>query len=254
MSFDLVISDIHTHPDDDFKRLEALGNLILEEKPNNIIILGDGSRHDAFSSYEKYKDWTAKQETDAWLHALSLIFGPMDRWNERQRGHRHRTYSPIKLYVKGNHEDRLNRAISEDKYGYSSLVDLDHVFGKRYFDGVFEYGDVVTVNNIAYTHVPRNKMGRAMAWGTAVKHASSHLIFGHTHSLKVETVPSITSGNAVKMILNAPAFMPMGNKEPYSERLTTGWVYGLVMVYPNGPTDAFGFEYIPTNVVESSYL
>lgn len=254
--YDLVIFDPHCHPEDNFRRFEALGNMIVGEKPRSFIVGGDGSRHDAFSTYDKYKQWTAAEEIAAWKHSLSLMFGPLDDWNTRQSSHRHKQHGMRTLLTLGNHEDRLWSALKENPYGFGSLVDFDSITGKgRYFDEVEPYGAVVNVGGIQYTHAARSVMGRPLALSTLAKRSNTHTIVGHSHTLDVVTTPLCHSENAVRFTMSAPAFMDMGNKEPYCMNYMTGWTYGLLKVYPSGsPTVAPSYEYMSTDRLLKEWL
>jgi predicted phosphodiesterase len=256
LSYDLVIADMHDHPEDNFLRQEALGKMILAEKPRTIIMLGDGSRHDAFSTYDKYKQWTAKEEIAAWHHSLSLIFGPLQDWNRRQRSHRHKQHEPRTVFTMGNHEERMFRELMENPHGFGSLIDFDEITSKgKHFDEVYEYGDVVNVNGIDYTHAARNKMNRPMALSTLAKQSRNHTIVGHTHTMEVRSTPLLGPENGVRTTLVAPAFMDMQNKEPYCRNATTGWVYGFLKVRPSGsPTVPFGYEYVSTDRLLEEWL
>lgn len=254
--YDLWVFDMHDHPEDNFKRQEALGNMIVAEKPRSFVMGGDGSRHDAFSTYDKYKQWTAAEEIAAWKNSLALMFGPLEEWNKRQASHRHKQHNMRTVLTLGNHEDRMWRALGEDPYGFGSLVDFDDITGrKRYFDEVYPFGDVVNVNGIQCTHAPRNKMNRVMAHSTAAKQSNTHLIYGHTHTMQCTCTPIIGPENGSRMTLIAPAFMDEGQKEPYCQNATTGWQYGFLKVYPSGsPTVPPGFEYIRTERLLKEWL
>ena len=254
--YDLVIADMHDHPEDNFLRQEALGKMILKEKPRSLIMLGDGSRHDAFSTYDKYHQFTAREEIAAWHHSLSLIFGPIQKWNADQKSHRHRQHNMRTVFTMGNHEDRMYKELADNPAGFGSLVDFDNITGKKhYFDEVYHYGDVVNVNGVDYTHAARNKMNRPMAVSTLAKQSQNHTIVGHTHTMAVHSTPLLGPENGVRMTMVAPAFMDTNSKEPYCRNATTGWVYGLLKVRPSGsPTIPFEYEYMSTSRLIEEWL
>ena len=49
----LIIPDCHAHPDYDNNRFDWLGNLIIEERPDTILCLGDLADMPSLSSYDK---------------------------------------------------------------------------------------------------------------------------------------------------------------------------------------------------------
>jgi predicted phosphodiesterase len=252
--YDLVVTDIHTAHDDDFKRHRALGNMILEEKPRSLIFVGDFASLDSCSSYDKVKRCSMAEDVEAIKHAYRLIFGPLLEWSSRQRSHRHRGHDMRTVWCEGNHEEREKRIRKEDPDGYASLIDFQSIIcPPHYWDEWYDYGHVVNVNGINYTHIPIGKTGRPMGYTTVARQTNGHLIYGHTHEMRMTPVPQVDSVNSVRMILNAPAFLPQDQKEHYCERSTTGWVYGLLRVRPQGPTRPFTFDFLSTEEVVNKY-
>jgi hypothetical protein len=255
LSYTLVIFDPHTHPEDDFSRFDQLGQLILAEKPRNIVVGGDLGRVDSMSRHGDKPVVTFREDIASMNEAARRIFSPLREWNNKRRESRHRPHPMRAVWLEGNHEERARRVAKEDPHGFASLVDWDDPFGfSHWWDERYEYGEYANVDGVLYTHVPRNIMGRPMAHSTAAKHAESHLIFGHSHSLQVVNVPLHGTDNGVKTIMSAPAFMPHQNKEPYASRLTTGWSYGLLRVRPSGsPRIPPSYDYLNMVDLERMY-
>ncbi len=253
--YTLCIFDPHTHPEDDFKRFDWLGRMILEEKPASIVVGGDLGRVDSMSRHGDPPPCTFKQDLEAMGEALRRTFGPMQEWNQQRKRNRHSRYGPRTVWLEGNHEERARRVAREDPNGFASLVDWENPFGfAHWWDERYAFGEYANVDGVMYTHVPRNIMGRAMAHSTAAKHTESHLIYGHRHTLDVTSIPLHGTDNGVKMILSAPAFMPHQNKEPYAKLLTTGWTYGLLRVYASGsPRIPFSYDYVSMTRMEAMY-
>ena len=86
-----------------------------------------------------------------------------------------------------------------------------------------------------------------------VRHSKGHICFGHTHSFDVKTVPQISEGNSVRMVMNAPALLSQNEKEHYCKMSTTGWSYGLIKMRPNGPDQLPSYEYITTEDLINKY-
>lgn len=255
MSYTLTVFDPHTHPEDDFRRFDWLGKMILEEKPTSLVIGGDLGRVDSMSRHGDTPTVTFKQDLAAMSEALRRVFSPLNEWNRRQNRSKHRQHALRAVWLEGNHEERARRVAKEDPHGFASLVDWDDPYGfGRWYDERYEFGQYANVGGVLYTHVPRNMMGRAMSHTAASKHSESHLIYGHSHTLQATPVAMHGNTNGVKMVLSAPAFMPHGNKEPYAKNLTTGWVYGLLRVRPSGsPSTPFSYDYLSMGDLESLY-
>lgn len=249
---DLVIFDPHSHPEDNFDRFRWIGNLIMERRPRSVIVGGDLARMDSMSRHGDKPTTTFKEDLEAMHEAIRLMFGPILEWNTRQRSHRHRPHPMRTVWLEGNHEERARRVAKEDPHGFASLVDWDDPLGlARWYDERYEYGQVANIHGIDYTHIPRTIMGRPMAHNSICKQTQRHMIYGHGHSLNTSSTPIIGTDNGVRMTLSAPAFMPDQNKEPYSRNLTTGWVYGILIVRPSGsPSVPFSFDYLSMKDLE----
>ena len=55
MSSILIIPDYHAHPDYDNSRATALGRMIVDTKPDTVLMLGDWADMASLSSYDKGK-------------------------------------------------------------------------------------------------------------------------------------------------------------------------------------------------------
>lgn len=255
MTCTFVVTDPHGHPEDDFSRFDWLGRALLEEKPDNLVVMGDWGRFDSLSRHGDTPATTFRQDLEAMHEALRRTFGPLAEWNKSQRSHRHRQHAMRTVWLEGNHEERARRVAKEDPHGFASLVDWEDPFGlARWYDERYEYGEYANVNGVYYTHTPRNIMGRAASWTAACKGSPGHLFFGHTHSMRTETIPLHGTNNAVKLIASCPAYMPDQNKEPYCSKLTTGWTYGMLKVYPRGsPTIPPSFDWVDMDRMEQRY-
>lgn len=251
MTYDLVVADAHAFPDDDFRRFDWLGNMILEERPRRIISIGDFGSLDSMSTYDSVPPSTLREDAAAMIEAQKRVFGPIDAWSERQRSHRHAPHRMERVKIKGNHEERADRAKIRNPYGYSSVVDFDDLVGyTQYWDRVFEYGDIVTIGGIDYTHCVRGRMGRPIAIRTVAKQSSRHLIQGHSHSMEFISTP-VSDG--VRITVSAPAFMADKYLPSYAKHLQNGWVYGILKVRPESPYEAPGLEYISIKEMERRY-
>lgn len=255
MSYDLCVFDTHTHPEDNFTRFSWLGSMILEEKPRTLIIGGDLGRVDSMSRHGDKPPNTFKEDLECMHHAIGLMLNPWLAWNKKQRSHRHKPHDMRIVWLEGNHEERARRVAKEDPSGFASLLDWDDPFGfSRWWTERYDYGKIVNINGIDYTHVPRNKMGRPSAQTTVLKQTSTHMIYGHNHTMQLLTTPVSGSDNGVRMSLCAPCYMPDQSLEPYAENLTNGWVYGLLRVRPRGsPTLPFSFDYLDMVTMEELY-
>lgn len=116
----LVIPDPHAHPDYHNKRFEALGNLIVDLKPDKVICLGDFADLPSLCSYDKgtkgFEGRRYKDDIDSALDAQEKLFDPIKKAKKKR---------PEFYMLEGNHEHRISRAISADAAKLDGIISLD---------------------------------------------------------------------------------------------------------------------------------
>jgi hypothetical protein len=237
--------------------------MILEERPETIICIGDFADLESCSNHSERGSATHKaapslaDDALACRTAQQMMFEPVIEWNARERRTKHRQYRPHLIFIEGNHEARYARW-AEANPSQASVIDFRHIMGyDQYWDEIHRYKDWVTVDGIDYTHIPHNVMGRPMGGvnlcRTVALQSQRHSIFGHSHSMNVANAPLLGSTNASRMALSGPAFMSEGHIEPYARGNQTGWIYGLLRVYPQANGRPFGFDYVSMSQLEEMY-
>ena len=150
MTVHLVIPDAHAHPDYDNKRFDYLAQFIKDLKPDVVINLGDGADMPSLSSYDKgtkgFAGRTYRRDIDAFLESQERTWGPVKRTKKKM---------PRSVYLEGNHEYRIKRAVNfspelEGTYGLHDL-ELD-----KYYNDVVEYNGatpgVIRIDGVCYSH------------------------------------------------------------------------------------------------------
>ena len=114
----LVIPDEHSHPDYDNDRFDAIGEFILQEKPDVIIRLGDLGDFSSLSSYDRGKLSAERERVQRDLECVQdaerRLMRPINEYNERRARNKERLYRPRKIKLKGNHDDRLDRYVQDN--------------------------------------------------------------------------------------------------------------------------------------------
>lgn len=146
----LFVTDQHAHYQHHNKRAEYLGHLINDTKPDTVIFGGDLWDMPSLSSYDKGKKSFQGRTYAADLHA-GLDF--LDRTFSIIRKQKKKL--PRFIFLEGNHENRLKRAINlqPELEGTVSFKDFEL---DRYFDEVVEYEGgtpgVINIDGICYAH------------------------------------------------------------------------------------------------------
>lgn len=153
----LLIPDTQVKPGVCTDHLEALGNYIVEKKPDVIVHIGDHADLPSLSFYDKPGSKAKEgaryvEDVKAAQAGMDRLFAPINAYNEQQRQNHGKLYTPRLEFCLGNHENRITRAIEADPVrfeGKYSLKDLDY---ERWGWHVNDFLDVVIIDGIAYSH------------------------------------------------------------------------------------------------------
>jgi hypothetical protein len=174
----LVIPDVQAKPGVNFDYLKAAGNYIVEKKPDVIVCIGDFADLQSLSSYDRglksfegrnYMDdvWAAREAMDALLQ-------PLYAETARLKKNKEKIYKPRMVMTLGNHENRINRVINEDRK-LEGLISTDDM---PYQDWeVKPFLEVQCIDGVAYSHYfTSGVMGRPITTAQAIltkKHMSA---------------------------------------------------------------------------------
>ena len=186
----LVLPDMHIKPGTDTTFLAAIGNYIVEKKPDVVVCLGDFADMPSLSSYDvgkkSFEGRRYKADVEITRDAMRVLLEPIVKHNQRAKANKKKVYTPRFILTLGNHEDRINRVVNDDPKldGTISMNDLAYQeFGWE----VFPYKEVVLVDNIAYSHVfTTGVMGRPVSSARALlmkKHMSC--VQGHNQKMEI---------------------------------------------------------------------
>lgn len=219
----IYIPDTQVRPGDDLGFLEAIGNYIVDKKPDVIVQGGDFADMPSLSSYDEgKKSFEGRRyvnDTEASQEALARLFDPIETFQDQQLRNKKKAYNPRKIITLGNHEERINRAVEKDAKleGMLSTSDLGY---NLYFDEVYPFLDVVVVEGVAFSHYfTSGILGRPATSAQAQlnkKHMSC--IAGHQQGLQIATghkadgtrLTSIIAGSCYEH--NEDYLGPQGNK------------------------------------------
>lgn len=184
----MFIPDIQAKPDVDFSYLTAIGNYMIAKKPDVMVCIGDFADMESLSSYDRgLKSFEGRSyQKDIWAarEAMDALLTPLFEYNKRQKATKHKPYNPRMVMTLGNHENRINRVINEDRKleGLISTDDLPYQDWE-----VIPFLEVIVIDGIAYSHYfTSGVMGRAITSTNAIlnkKHMSC--IAGHQQGRQI---------------------------------------------------------------------
>lgn len=151
----LVIPDVHAEPDQSFRRLDWLGKIILQERPEKIICLGDFADMPSLCSYDRgkkgFEGRRYSHDCQAAKDGMAALMAPLAAYNAKQRRLKMRQYRPELHMLLGNHEHRINRAVECDAIldGTISTGDLGY---ERFGWKVYPFLEEVEIDGVTYSH------------------------------------------------------------------------------------------------------
>jgi|SRR5690606_21008129 len=151
MTSHLVIPDSHAHPDYNNRRFNWLGKLIVDLKPDVVINLGDMADMPSLCSYDKgtkgFEGRRYHKDINAVLDAQERMFAPIKRAKKKR---------PRLVMLEGNHEHRIERAISADAAHLEGIISLDDLayedFGWEFVKYNGSTPGIIEIDGIAYAH------------------------------------------------------------------------------------------------------
>lgn len=185
----LVFADSHDKPGTDQSRFDALGQLILDCKPDAIVQLGDFLTMDSLSRWNTNKRLTMegvryKADIASANNAIAKIFGPLELYNKRQRSLKKGIYTPQVYWFEGNHEFWLSQYL-EQHPEMTGHVDIRQDLTLNEVNWV-PYPNFIEIGGLYFVHAPQNKIGAISSryvCDRTLDYYHKSTIFGHTHRL-----------------------------------------------------------------------
>lgn len=241
----LVVGDAHVDEHQTLNRFDWLGQLIVDELPDQVILMGDFLTLNCFSAWDLNKRQLMEgrrrsNELKAGNWALDFMLAPLTRLQEEQRRNKKKIYKPKLIYVEGNHEDRETRYL-ESKPELIGTVDYKKSLrlAARGFIHV-PYRKYYQVYGVGFTHVPiaeNNKpiYGAGIMTRALQMHAGS-VVFAHTHALKLQG-ERLHGSSLYKQAFNCGCFYE--HEEKWNEDAKKDYWKGvsLLEIYDEGEFD-----------------
>lgn len=190
----LMIPDTQVKPGVPTDHLEALGNYIVEKRPNVIVMIGDWFDMKSLSSYDRGKKASEGQrvqlDIEAGKKAMVRMLTPLWRLQERQRQNKKKVYNPRMVFCIGNHEERIMRHV-EANPELEGLLSYDNLGLKEMGWEVYDFLEVVQIGGIAFSHYFYNPMSGRPYGGTIhtkLKNIKHSFAMGHQQGLDIATV------------------------------------------------------------------
>ena len=155
MTKHLVIPDVQHKPGCSTEHLTWAGKYAVDKRPDVIVCIGDFWDMPSLSSYDvgkkSYEGRRYIEDVKAGKEAMEAFLQPIKDYNEKARKDKKKLYQPRMVFILGNHEQRIERAVNGDPKleGFMSYDDLGLV---EYGWEVIPYLCPIVIDGVSYCH------------------------------------------------------------------------------------------------------
>jgi len=218
----LVIGDCHVTNGQSLRRFQWAGKYLSLTRPDYCVIIGDYLTLNSLSSWDMDKRKAMEnrrffKEIEAGNKALDEIDKGLTEFDCK------------KIFIEGNHEDRLTRYVSYHPELDDPYFTVQHQLGldSRGWTWI-PYRDYWTLSGVNFTHIPFGKVREISGKDICSKAEAvtiSSVVFGHTHELHTSCVHK-QGQKHLQQILNVGCFFEQD--EDYVQGKMTNYWKGLV--------------------------
>lgn len=129
-----------------------------------------------------------RDDIEAAHAAMDALLSPLEEYNANARRNHKERFSPRRILLLGNHENRINRATENDPKLDGVLSTNDLKYEEAGWE-VYNFLEVVVVNNIAFSHYfTSGPLGRPICDAkTLLNRKAMTCIAGHQQGLQFST-------------------------------------------------------------------
>ena len=200
----LFISDCQVKPNTDLTYLRAIGQYIVDKKPDVIVNIGDFWDFESLSSYDKgklsFEGRRLQDDIDAGKEGMRILLEPLRDYQTLVDN----SYKPRMVFCLGNHEERLKRVASNNSefdgfIGYH-LLELEKDWETH------DFLKPVNIQGINFVHYLANPMSGKPYGGSAasqLKSVGTSFCVGHKQTLEVAIQPVLDGTMRLGIICGA---------------------------------------------------
>ena len=153
MTKHLVIPDCQVKPGVPLDHLTWAGRYAASKKPDVIVCIGDFADMSSLSSYDvgkkSFEGRSYKADIEAAAEGMRMFLDPIRELQAQQRRNKEKIYRPRLVMTLGNHEQRILRAINDDRK-LEGLISIDDLPYKDW--EVYDFLEPVVVDGVCYSH------------------------------------------------------------------------------------------------------
>jgi len=185
----VLIPDVQAKKGTPTDHLTAAGRLIVVERPDVVVCIGDFADMPSLSVYDKpgSKSHEGKRysaDIEAARESMRALLDPIREHNRHQRKNKKKLYTPRMVMTYGNHENRINRAIESNPNHLEGVISLGDLKYEKSGWETYPFLEPVNIDGILYSHYfvnPKSLTGYPVA-GTCdakLNNLKCSFIMGH---------------------------------------------------------------------------
>ncbi len=224
----MFIPDCQVRGDVDMTYLDAIGQYIIDKKPDIIVNIGDFFDMPSLSSYDKgkinFEGRRLQNDIKAGKLGMQRLLNPLREYQTENDY----SYDPRMVFCLGNHEERLKR-VSNNNSEFEGFIGY-HLLELEKDWEVHDFLKPVNIQGINFVHYLANPMTGKPYGGNAasqLKNAGSSFCVGHKQTLEVAIQPVLDG----KMRLGIIAGAAYPFEEPYKGYQGNTHFRGIVMLH-----------------------
>lgn len=186
------------------KHLLAAGKYIVDKRPDIIICLGDFFDLPSLSVYDKkgsksFEGKRYKDDIEAGNAAMRLFLSPIKEYNKKLKKKKSKHYQPRLIFLAGNHENRVLRAIEDNPNQLEGVIGYDD-FELEDWE-FFGHQEIVDIEGILFSHnfINSDSLKKNIIGGNIdnkMQKIGSSFVMGHQQCLQFGT-RSLSSGKQI---------------------------------------------------------
>jgi len=223
----MFVPDCQVRADVDMTYLHAIGQYLVDKKPDIVVNAGDFFDLPSLSSYDKgklsFEGRRLKNDLEAGKRGMDILLKPLRNYQKENP-----SYKPRMVFTLGNHEQRLKR-IAQENSEFEGFVGYHLLELERDWE-VHDFLKPVNIQGINFVHYLANPMSGKPYGGSAanqLKAVGTSFCVGHKQTLDVAIQPVLDGTMRIGII--AGASYPFG--EVYKGFQGNNHFRGIVMLH-----------------------
>lgn len=227
----LVIPDCQIKEGVPTEHLSWAGQAIVDYKPDVVVNMGDFADMPSLSSHDKagskyFEGLRYKKDVEVAVEAMKVLLAPLRERQALQKKNKEKIYKPRLVFLLGNHENRIDRAINNNPMLEGLLSTKDLCYENDW--EVHAFLQPVFISGVGFNHYwPVGAMGRpASSASVIINKLHMSCVAGHQQGKQI-AYGKRADGRALCAIIAGSYYL---HDEHYMDQLSNRHWRGLVVL------------------------